>query len=170
MGKHKMMTEPRKTEPARRTVLLGAAGAAAVLAMPRSGLAAASVPAPKASLWPEAAFKATVPDAALKALWGSSSLVSTDQVKMEAPDIAENGAVVPISVDANETAITGAALLARHNPYSLACAYEIPEGTSPAISSRLKLARTTEVIAAVKAGGKLYATSKQVKVTLGGCG
>lgn len=165
-----MMTKPRKTWPARRAVLLGAVGGAAALAMPRSGLAAAAVAAPKASLWPEAAFKATMPDVALKALWGSATLVSTDQVKMEAPDIAENGAVVPISIDANETGITGAALLARHNPYSLACAYEIPEGTSPAISSRLKLARTTEVITAVKAGGKLYATSKQVKVTLGGCG
>lgn len=169
LGEPKMMTEPETTGPARRTVLLGAAGAAAALALPRSGRAAA-VAAPKASLWPEAAFKATTPDPALKALWGSSSLTPTTQVKMDAPDIAENGAVVPISVDANEPKITGVALLARHNPYSLACAYEIPEGTSPAISSRLKLAKTTEVIAVVKSGGKLYSTSKRVKVTLGGCG
>lgn len=154
----------------RRAVLLAAAGTAAAFAAPRFSFAANAVPAPKASLWPEKAFKETTPDAALKALFGTSATTKTAQVKMQAPDIAENGAVVPITLDANEGTVTRSALLAVKNPYSLACAYEIPEGTSPAIASRLKLAKTTEVIGVVEAGGKLYDTSKQVKVTLGGCG
>lgn len=155
----------------RRAVLLGAAGsAAAAVVMPRFGVAASKVATPKASLWPAKAFQETTPDAALKALFGTSSMTKTEQVKMEAPDIAENGAVVPITLDANEDKVTRAALLAIKNPYSLACAYEIPEGTSPAISSRLKLAKTTPVIGVVESAGKLYGTSKQVKVTLGGCG
>lgn len=154
----------------RRVVLLGAAGAAAAAAMPRFGFAAGGMSAPKASLWPAKAFKETTRDAALKALFGTSDTTTTDQVKMQAPDIAENGAVVPITLDANEDKVTRSALLAVKNPYSLACAYEIPVGTSPAISSRLKLAQTTTVIGVVESGGKLYSASRQVKVTLGGCG
>lgn len=157
-------------QASRRAVLLGAAGTAAAVAMPRFGFAASTAAAPKASLWPAKAFKATTPDAALKALFGSSSTTSSDQVKMEAPDIAENGAVVPITLDANEGKVTRSALLAVKNPYSLACAYDIPEGTDTAIASRLKLAKTTQVIGVVESGGKLFSTSKQVKVTLGGCG
>ena len=56
------------------------------------------------------------------------------------------------------------------NPYSLAASYEIPAGTVPAVSNRLKMAKTTNVTAIVEAGGKLYSATKEVKVTVGGCG
>lgn len=162
--------ERLRATASRRAVLLGTAGVAAAFAMPASGFAAASVAAPKASLWPKKAFEETKVDAALKALFGTSAATVSSNVKMQAPDIAENGAVVPVTLDANVGTVTRTALLTEHNPYALACAYEIPAGTSAGIASRLKLAKTTPVIGVVEAGGKLYSTSKKVKVTLGGCG
>lgn len=158
----------------RRAVLKAAAGTTAGLALigraPLASAAAEATPIPKASLYPAKAFAQTKPDAALKLLYGQSDAPESGNVKMTAPDIAENGAVVPISLDANMAGVTSSALLAIDNPYSLACAYEIPAGTNVGIASRLKLAKTTKVVGVVKAGGKLASTSKSVKVTLGGCG
>jgi sulfur-oxidizing protein SoxY len=66
--------------------------------------------------------------------------------------------------------VTSIAILVAENPNALAAAYRIPAGTLPSVASRLKMAKTTNVIAIVEAGGKLYSTTKEVKVTVGGCG
>ncbi len=106
---------------------------------------------------------------AVKALYGKTAEAS-DMVKMDAPEIAENGAVVPISVSSTLADVTSIAILVAENPNALAASYQIPAGTLPSVASRLKMAKTTNVIAIVEAGGKLYSTSKEVKVTVGGCG
>src|SRR6267143_3602803 len=106
---------------------------------------------------------------AVKALYGKTAEAS-DKVKMDAPEIAENGAVVPISVSSTLADVTSIAILVAENPNALAASYQIPAGTLPSVASRLKMAKTTNVIAIVEAGGKLYSTSKEVKVTVGGCG
>ncbi|HQT85411.1 MAG: thiosulfate oxidation carrier protein SoxY [Acidiphilium sp. 37-64-53] len=156
--------------PSRRTVLAAvAAGTAAGLMRPALSFAAAAA-APRASSYPAKAFIQHSQDATLQAMFGTSSVTASADVKMDAPDIAENGAVVPVSFDANAPKVTAAAILALDNPFVMACAYKIPEGTSPAIASRIKLGKTTKVVSVVQSGGKLISASKQVKVTLGGCG
>ena len=106
---------------------------------------------------------------AIKALYGRTAEKS-DKVKMDAPEIAENGAVVPIAVTTSLPDVTSISLLVAENPNALAASYLIPAGTMPSIANRLKMAKTSNVIAIVEAGGKLYSTSKEVKVTVGGCG
>jgi sulfur-oxidizing protein SoxY len=119
--------------------------------------------------YPEEAFKQKSEADAIKALYGKTAEAS-DKVKMDAPEIAENGAVVPISVTTTLTDVTSIAFLVTENPNALAASYRIPAGTVPSVANRLKMAKTTNVIVIVEAGGKLYSATKEVKVTVGGCG
>jgi sulfur-oxidizing protein SoxY len=119
--------------------------------------------------YPEAAFKAKSDAEAIKALYGRTAEPS-DKVKLDAPEIAENGAVVPISVSTGLTEVTSISILVAENPNALAASYRIPAGTMPSVANRLKMAKTSNVIAIVEAGGKLYSATKEVKVTVGGCG
>lgn len=119
--------------------------------------------------YPEDAFKAKSEADAIKSLYGQTAEKS-DKVKLDAPEIAENGAVVPIAVSASLPDVTSIAILVTENPNTLAAAYRIPPGTAASVSSRLKMAKTSNVIAIVEAGGKLYSATKEVKVTVGGCG
>jgi sulfur-oxidizing protein SoxY len=78
--------------------------------------------------------------------------------------------VVPISVTTTLENVTSISFLVSGNPNALAASYAIPEGTVPAVANRLKMQQTSNVIAVVEAGGKLYSATKEVKVTVGGCG
>jgi len=119
--------------------------------------------------YPEDAFKQKSDAEAIKVLYGKTAEPS-DKVKLDAPEIAENGAVVPISVSSSLADVTSISILVSENPNALAASYKIPAGTVPSVANRLKMAKTTNVIAIVEAGGKLYSTTKEVKVTVGGCG
>jgi sulfur-oxidizing protein SoxY len=119
--------------------------------------------------YPEEAFKQVSEADAIKALYGKTA-VPSDMVKMDAPEIAENGAVVPISVTTTLADVTSISFLVAENPNALAASYKIPAGTVPSVGNRLKMAKTTNVVAIVEAGGKLYSATKEVKVTVGGCG
>ncbi len=119
--------------------------------------------------YPEEAFKQKGDADAIKSLYGKTAEPS-DKVKLDAPEIAENGAVVPISVTTTLADVTSISFLVSENPNALAAAYRIPPGTLPSVSNRLKMAKTTNVIAIVEAGGKLYSATREVKVTFGGCG
>jgi sulfur-oxidizing protein SoxY len=94
----------------------------------------------------------------------------SDKVKLDAPEIAENGAVVPISVTTTLDSVTSISFLVSDNPNALAASYQIPPGTLPNVANRLKMAKTSTVTAIVESGGKLYSATKEVKVTVGGCG
>ncbi len=163
-----MNERPDAPDAARRTILKGAvAGALA-------GLGLGSFPFPAfadadAKDWPPDAFKQKSEADALKALYGKSADAS-DKVNLDAPEIAENGAVVPITINSSLPNVSGIAILVLENPYTLAAAYKIPEGTQAMVASRLKMAKTSKVIAVVESGGKLYSATKEVKVTVGGCG
>lgn len=130
-----------------------------------------SVPAfaADAAGYPQDAFKRKNEADAIKALYGKPVEVS-DKVNLDAPEIAENGAVVPIGVSTTLPNVTSISFLVLENPYTLAASYKIPEGTLPSVSNRLKMATTSNVIAIVESDGKLYSATKQVKVTTGGCG
>jgi sulfur-oxidizing protein SoxY len=119
--------------------------------------------------YPEDAFRQKSDADAIKSLYGKTAEPS-DKVKLDAPEIAENGGVVPISVNALLPDVTSISILVSENPNALAASYRIPPGTMPNIANRLKMAKTTNVIAIVEAGGKLYSATKEVKVTVGGCG
>jgi sulfur-oxidizing protein SoxY len=119
--------------------------------------------------YPEDAFKQKGDADAIKSLYGKTAEPS-DKVKLDAPEIAENGAVVPISVSSTLADVTSISILVAQNPNALAASYKIPAGTMPSVANRLKMAKTSNVIAVVEAGGKLYSATKEVKVTVGGCG
>ena len=132
-------------------------------------LRSAAAFAADAAGWPQEAFKQKNEADAIKVLYGTSAEVS-DKVKLDAPEIAEDGAVVPVGVSTTLPNVTSISLLVPENPYTLAASYKIPEGTMPAVSNRLKMAKTSNVIAIVESDGKLFSATKEVKVTVGGCG
>src|SRR5437879_12063939 len=119
--------------------------------------------------YPEDAFKQKSNADAIKSLYGKTAEPS-DKVKLDAPEIAENGGVVPISVSSTLADVTSISILVSENPNALAASYKIPPGTIPSVANRLKMAKTSNVIAIVEAGGKLYSTTKEVQLTVGGCG
>jgi sulfur-oxidizing protein SoxY len=151
----------------RRTVLKGA-GATGMLA----GLLAAGVLKPTlayANDWNKAAFEAKELDAALKALGAEGATEHKDLV-MKAPEIAENGAVVPIDVACTLPNTSSIAILVLKNPSPLASVFEFANGAMADVAVRLKVAQTSVIRAVAKADGKVYSTQKEVKVTVGGCG
>lgn len=115
-----------------------------------------------------AAFEVKTLADALKALGGTPA--NSDQITVIAPDIAENGAVVPVGATSNIPNTTEMYLLVEKNPTPLAAGFEIPAGTEASVQTRLKMGQSTNVVAVVKADGKLYSATKETKVTLGGCG
>ena len=119
--------------------------------------------------YPEQAFKQKSDKDAIAALYGRTA-EDSDKVKLDAPEIAENGAVVPIAVTTTLPNVTSISFFASENPNALAASYVIPEGTLPAVANRLKMAKTCKVIAIVESAGKLYSATREVKVTVGGCG
>jgi sulfur-oxidizing protein SoxY len=153
----------------RRNALKGGSGAmvlglamAAGLFKPGSAWAQAT--------WNKQAFEVKSLADAVKALGGSSPVESKDIQFANTPDIAENGAVVPFTIISKIPRTEQIALLVEKNPNILSANFTIPEGTEPWINTRVKMGQTSNVIALVKADGKYYYASKEVKVTLGGCG
>ncbi|MCD9122047.1 MULTISPECIES: thiosulfate oxidation carrier protein SoxY [Cupriavidus] len=123
----------------------------------------------QAAEWNKAAFEGKSVNDVIKALGGGSPEKS-GAIAFNAPDIAENGAVVPVAVTSNLPDTEQIAILVEKNPNTLAADFVIPAGTEPFVSTRVKMGQTSVVHAAVKAGGKWYVASKEIKVTLGGCG
>jgi len=119
--------------------------------------------------WNKAAFDAKSLADAVKAMGGTAPAESKD-IQINSPDIAENGAVVPFTVSSKIPKTEQVSILVEKNPNIIAASFNIPDGTEPWVNTRVKMGQTSSVIALVKADGKFYYTSKEVKVTLGGCG
>ncbi len=115
------------------------------------------------------AFEVKGATAALKAM-GAQDATASDKVILKAPDIAENGAVVPVAVSSSLPNVEMIAVLVDKNPSALTGAYEIMPGIPADVTMRVKMGQSSDVIALVKADGKFYMARKEVKVTLGGCG
>jgi sulfur-oxidizing protein SoxY len=124
----------------------------------------------EAQAWNKGAFEAKSMDETMKALGGGAPAQSKDIAFVATPDIAENGAVVPIGVTSSLPKTESIAILIEKNPNMLAANFDLPPGTDPAISTRVKMGQTSNVYALVKADGKYYVAAKEIKVTLGGCG
>jgi len=151
----------------RRILLKGTFAAGA------TGLAiSAGLLTPKAVLaaWPKAAFEAKDSQTAIAASLGSSDMTQSSDIKLKAPDIAENGAVVPVTITTSIKNVEAISIVVAGNGTPLAATFNLGSTTDGYVSTRIKMGKTSDVTAVVKAGGKLYSTSKNVKVTIGGCG
>ena len=123
----------------------------------------------QAQEWNKAAFEGKTLDEVLKSLGGSSADKS-GAITINAPDIAENGAVVPVGVTTTMPKTQQIASLVEKNPSALAAQFMMTADTEPFVASRVKMGQTSNVHALVKADGKWFVSTKEVKVTLGGCG
>ncbi len=117
----------------------------------------------------KAAFETKSLADTIKVLGGASAAESKD-ITITAPDIAENGAVVPVAVASAIPRTESISILVDKNPNVLAASFLIPAGTDPGVGTRVKLGQTSNVFALVKADGKFFMAAKEVKVTIGGCG
>ncbi|GLW60120.1 thiosulfate oxidation carrier protein SoxY [Hydrogenophilus thermoluteolus] len=117
----------------------------------------------------ENAFQAKKLDEALQAL-GAANATESGDVVLTAPDIAENGAVVPMEIESKLPNTEAIALFIEKNPNPLSAVFHFTSDALPRVKTRVKMGQSSDVVAVVKAGGKYYMTKKEVKVTLGGCG
>ncbi|MCG8426761.1 MAG: thiosulfate oxidation carrier protein SoxY [Chromatiales bacterium] len=151
----------------RRIFLKGSMAASALGVAVGAGLLA-----PKSVLaaWNKEAFTAKDTPTAMNSLFGADQAEESGDIKIKAPDIAENGAVVPITVSTGMAGVESIAIIASNNPVPLVANFGMGEGSSGFVSTRIKMGKSGDVVAVVKAGGKLYTAKKGVKVTIGGCG
>jgi sulfur-oxidizing protein SoxY len=137
-----------------------------------SALAAAGLLKPRAAeaaAWNKQGFEAKAYADALKGL-GATGMIDSKDIAITAPDIAENGAVVPVAITSRIPNTQSISIVAEKNPFPLAATFDMTNGAEPYASVRLKLGQTSNVRAIVKADGKFYTAAKEVKVTVGGCG
>jgi sulfur-oxidizing protein SoxY len=145
----------------RRMLLKAGAALAMLAAIPKAALAAA---------WPESAFAKTGASDAMSELLGTDQATPSDQIKLKLPEIAENGAVVPVTISTTLENVESISIVVPKNPRPLAASFEILPGTLPNVSSRIKMGETSDVMAVVKTDSGIYSAARQVKVTIGGCG
>jgi len=119
---------------------------------------------------PEAVLNATGPAEAMRAMLGNSEIASDERVKIGAPDRAENGDVVPVSITADLNDVQRITLMAEKNPVPIIASFRLAPEVEGFVATRVKLAETGNVTAFVESGGKLYSGSKAVHVVIGGCG
>ena len=150
----------------RREVLKVGGGAAVYTALASMGFFAAN---PAMAAWNKAAFETKSIADTLKVL-GVSGTANSADVVITSPDIAENGAVVPVGVASKIGKTEMIAVMVEKNPSMMAGMYQFGPNAEADISMRVKMGQSSDVYALVKADGKFYMTKKEVKVTLGGCG
>jgi len=150
----------------RRTLLKSSLAVGAVSVAASAGLLA---PGQVLAAYPKAAFEAKDAGAALDAAMGSGSYTDSGDIKIKAPDIAENGSVVPVTVSTGMSDVESIGLVVESNNTPLVGTFAM-HGSQGYVSTRIKMGKTGNVVAVVKSGGKLYAAKKEVKVTIGGCG
>jgi sulfur-oxidizing protein SoxY len=162
-----MRKPPLQNEPSRRNFLRALALGGAYTAIFAAGwlrplqLLAAE--------WNKAAFEAKVLADALKDI-GATAAADSDQIQLKAPEIAENGAIVPVEISSRIPGTQTIYVFADKNPQPLVAIFDISPGLEPFISTRIKMGESSKVRVLVKADGKFYVATQEVKVTIGGCG
>jgi sulfur-oxidizing protein SoxY len=151
----------------RRSFLKLTGGMSAVAAAAAAGLLKTG------TAWASARNKAALESKSVQEVLkhlGAGNLIESADIVITAPDIAENGAVVPIAVTSRIPNTQSIAIIAEKNPFPLAAVFDLSGGGDGYASTRLKMGQTSDVRAVVKAGGKYFTAVKEVKVTVGGCG
>ncbi|MBQ0720076.1 MAG: thiosulfate oxidation carrier protein SoxY [Gammaproteobacteria bacterium] len=141
-------------------LLKGSACIAVATSLPRLAFAA----------WNEKAFKAETLEGALSNKYPGLEIVDSTALKLKAPAIAENGAVVPVSVKTDLPDVKSISLFVEKNPSPLAATFHLTPVNVADVSIRLRMGETSNLIAVVESGGKLHRAQQEVKVTIGGCG
>ena len=135
-----------------------------------AGLVSPGAAMAQSSGWNAAAFGTKTVDETYKVM-GAQNVAVTKEVSWgSTPEIAENGAVVPVTLTSNLPKTESIAFLIEKNPNILAAQFDIPPGTDPSVSTRVKMGQTSDVYALIKADGKYFVAKREIKVTLGGCG
>lgn len=150
----------------RRTLLRSAGASSAVAAAVAAGLLK---PTAVWADWNKGAFDAKDPDGALKGM-GITAATDSKDVTIKAPDIAENGAVVPIEISSTIPNTEQLSVIIEKNPSPLAASFDLTNGAESTVAVRVKMGQTSNIKVVAKADGKYYTASKEVKVTVGGCG
>ena len=135
------------------------AALALTLVRPRAALAA----------WNKEAFGAKNPGDALKNL-GIGGTTPSNEVTIDAPQIAENGAVVPVEISSAIAGTTALIVVIEKNPFPLAARFDFKEEALPFVKVNVKMGETSDIRVLAEAAGKYYSATKEVKVTIGGCG
>ena len=148
-------------QTSKRIFLQGLAALSALAVLPRAALAA---------VWPKSAFSREAANEAMTELFGTDQTTPSDQITLRIPEIAENGAVVPITVSTTLGNVESISIVVKNNPRPLVASFEMLPGTLPEVSCRIKMGETSDVMGVVKTDTGLYSASKEVKVTIGGCG
>tara|TARA_Y100000287_G_C14197947_1_gene343755 strand:- start:428 stop:889 length:462 start_codon:yes stop_codon:yes gene_type:complete len=120
--------------------------------------------------WPKKSFDIKDLTESVSSVYGHNNLEESSQVKLKAPEIAENGAIVPINVSTTLNNVDSIMIFVENNPQPLSSGYQLTALAEPSIGTRLKMGKTSNVMAAVKSGDKVYTSTQEVKVTIGGCG
>src|SRR5512146_1457811 len=153
--------------PVRRTFLKMAGGLGTLVIGTAAGLLGST--RVWAANWNKPAFESKEVAGALKNI-GAANLIESKDIVITAPDIAENGAVVPVAVTSKIPNTQTTSILAENNPFPLAASFDITGGMEGYVSTRIKMGKTANVRAVVKADGKFYTAAKEIKITIGGCG
>lgn len=151
----------------RRVFLKGTLASSAVAVAVGAGLLS---PRQVLAAWPKAAFEAKNVNEAMTGIFDTDLAPASDAIKVEAPDIAENGAVVPVTIQTSLPNVESISIMAEKNQTPLIASFNMTPRTGNYVSTRIKMGQTSNVIAVVKADGKVYSARKEVKVTIGGCG
>ena len=162
-----MRTQPSERESSRRKFLRALAlGSAYVATIAAGWLRPVHL---LAAQWNKAAFDAKVLADTLAGI-GATSIADSDQIQLKAPEIAENGAIVPVEITSRIPGTQMIYVIADKNPQPLVAIFDMTAGLEPFISTRIKMGESSKVRILVKAGGKFYVATQEVKVTIGGCG
>jgi len=153
-------------DEARRSVVKGLWTVGALASAVGAGLLG---PARAFAAWNKGAFDAKSTTDAMKAL-GIGGTEDSKAIEIRAPDIAENGAVVPIDITSNVPGTTSISVFIEKNPFPYTGTFDVSQGAVPYVHVRVKMGETSPVRVVVAAGGKYYTAAKEVKVTIGGCG
>ena len=154
-------------DPSRRTILKCAGAISALTIGLVTGLVKSSNA--MAAQWNSGGFESKAMADVLKAL-GAGNPVDSKDIVITAPDIAENGAVVPVAIVSKIPNTQQISIIAEKNPRPLMATFDVLSGSEGYISTRIKMGETSNVWAVVKADGNFFAAKKEVKITVGGCG
>ncbi len=150
----------------RRNVLKGAGAASAVSVAMAAGLLKPGTVF--AAEWNKAVFDSRDLGSVMSAVGGAGA--AAGDISVKAPDIAENGAVVPVEITSNIAGTESIIIIGEKNTMPMLAQFDLSNGAQGYVSTRIKMGATSNVRAVVKAGGKMYTAAKEVKVTIGGCG
>jgi sulfur-oxidizing protein SoxY len=134
------------------------------------GAALGAAGSPAGAAYPKQVFEMPSPGDAIRAALGPDRIVDSPAVTVTAPDIAESGDVVPVSVAADLANIESITLVADNNPVPLVATYRLAPEVEGFVATRIKLAQSCNVVALVKSDGRLHMAGKPVRVVMGGCG